>query len=270
MENLKKLEHLDLSYNNIEKLPPEIGNLKKLKTLLLLRNELKELPREIQNLTELTLIDASHNRFKSLPREIGKLTNLKTLDASYGSLQQLPLEFIDLLSLRELYLEENNFSFPPAKVIKRGLYATMHFLTAEKKKKDSAKVILQVFNIPEQIKKPLIEYIDCFNDIVASPDSNDIMFDIKFMRHDIQPEFRLQTGVQEHLDEFLGFIKENVSQIKGETPEKLTSSLFNLEIAELKGQLNSFNESMQQKLLEIKVIQEKMDQFIDLLDKKIK
>ncbi len=268
--NLKNLEHLDLSYNNIQHLPKEIGKLKKLKTLLLLRNELNELPPEMGNLKDLTLIDVSHNCFKTLPKEIGKLVNLKTFDVSYGELRKLPLEFIELLSLRELYLEENNFNFPPAKVIKRGLYATMHYLTAEKKKKDASKVILQVFNIPEQIKKPFFEYIGCFNDIITSPNRNDILFDVKFMRHDIQPEFRLQLGVQEHLNEFLEFIKDNVSQIKGETPDKLKSSLFNLEIAELKSQISSFNESMEQKLSDIKAIQDKIGKFTKLLDKKSK
>ncbi|NOZ45598.1 MAG: leucine-rich repeat domain-containing protein [Chlorobi bacterium] len=268
--NLINLEHLDLSYNNIQQLPKEIGKLKKLKTLLLLRNELEELPPELGNLNELTLIDASHNKFKKLPKEIGKLSNLKTLDASYGQLRELPLSFINLLSLRELYLEENNFVFPPAKVVKRGLYATMYFLTDEKKKREASKVVLQVFNIPDQIKKPFTEYIECFNDIISSPNRNDIMFDIKFMKHDIQPDIKLHTGVQEHLKEFLSFIKENISQVKGETTEKLKSSLFSLEIAELKTQINYFNESLHNKLEEIKSIQEKMQKFSDLLEKKSK
>ena len=69
---------------------------------------------------------------------------------------------------------------------------------------------------------------------------------------------------------FLGFIKENVSQIRGETPEKLQASLFNLEIAELKSQINNFNESLHGKLEEIKSIQEKMEKFTNVLDKKSK
>jgi len=178
---LTGLEHLNLCFNRIQTLPPEIGNLKNLKTLLLSRNEIVSLPPEIGNLKRLNLLDLSHNRILELPDTIGHLSELKTLDASYGQLQKLPLQFIELLSLKKLYLENNPLTFPPAKVVKRGLYATMYFLLEKKRKIETSKVILQVFNIPEKFKEPLNQYIKCFADIVSTVYEHDMKFEINFL-----------------------------------------------------------------------------------------
>lgn len=266
--SLYNLEHLDLSYNYIERLPVEIGKLTKLKTLLLLRNELKELPSQVGFLSNLTLLDVSHNRFSNFPKEIGTLGNLRTLDASYCELKALPIEFIELLSLKELYLEENQFEFPPAKVIKRGLYATMHFLTSEKKKKDAAKVILQVFNLPEKIQTPFKQYIDCFNDMVSAINEEEVKFDINFINQDIQPDIELKVEVESYLYDFLKFIKQKIDSVKVESADEAKLSMLDLQVVELRKHIQTFNTSLDSKMDEIKKIQEQIENFYKLLGDK--
>ncbi len=264
---LTQLEHLDLSYNYIKKIPAEIGKLINLKTLLLLKNQIKELPPTIGHLKTLTLFDISHNDFTTFPKEIGFLSNLKSLDASYSELKTLPIEFIDLLSLKELYLEENPFVFPPEKVVKRGLYATMHYLTTEKKKLDAAKVMLQVFNMPEALQAPFQQYLGYFNDLVSNINEKEVHFDTKFIKHDnFGNKIDVTVGVENYLYDFMDFIKDKIEQSKKDKGEK-KFSIVDLQVAELRKQIAEFNNSLESKMQEIYNIQNKMNDFLENLEK---
>lgn len=262
---LTSLEHLDLSYNSIAEIPPSIGRLVNLKTLLLLRNSISKVPSEIGALRSLELLDASHNCFETLPKEIGLLSHLRSLDVSYGRLVSLPVEMIDLLSLKELYLEENPFEFPPQKVVKRGLYATMHYLTSEKKKIDAAKVMLQVFNMPKQLQQPFKEYLSYFNDLVSNANKKDIRFDVKFIRQeDLNTDIEIKVGVENYLYDFMNFIKSKIADSQGAN-EMDKSSFMDLQMAELRKQINDFNESLESKMKDIQDIQHKMNKFLENL-----
>ncbi|MEL7399115.1 MAG: leucine-rich repeat domain-containing protein, partial [Pseudomonadota bacterium] len=91
---------LDLSGQDLDELPPEIGKLTKLKTLVLgrwdkkkskrLGNNLKTLPDEIGQLTELRSLLLAYNRFEELPEVIGRLEKLRSLDLSTNQLSSLP------------------------------------------------------------------------------------------------------------------------------------------------------------------------------------
>ncbi|ALO15857.1 Leucine Rich repeats (2 copies) [Salinivirga cyanobacteriivorans] len=264
---LTQLEHLDLSYNYIKKVPHEIGKLIYLKTLLLLKNQIKALPPTIGHLKSLALLDISHNDFTTFPKEIGFLSNLKSLDASYSELKTLPIEFIELLSLKELYLEENPFEFPPQKVIKRGLYATMHYLTTEKKRLDAAKVMLQVFNMPETLQAPFQQYLGYFNDLVSNANEKEVRFDIKFIKHDdLGEKIDVKVGVENYLYDFMDFIKSKIEETKNSKDEK-KFSIVDLQVAELRKQIAEFNNSLESKMNEIQTIQHKMNDFLKNLEK---
>ncbi len=266
---LTELEHLDLSYNYIGTIPAEIGNLKNLKTLLLLRNEISQIPPEMGKLINLTLLDISHNRFTDLPPEIGKLQNLRTLDASYGELRRLPIEFIELLSLKELYLEENMFEFPPSKVVKRGLYATMHFLTSEKKKRDASRVMLQVFNMPDSLHDAFRQYVSFFKDMVSVYNENEIKIETSFIRHDFDyPNIEMQVGVENYLYELLDFIRERIEQLKSEKLDGQKVSLLDIQLSELSRHIKDFNSSLDEKLSDIHSIRQEINSFYKLLEKK--
>lgn len=264
---LTQLEHLDLSYNYIKKVPREIGKLINLKTLLLLKNQIKALPPTIGHLKSLALLDISHNDFTTFPKEIGFLSNLKSLDASYSELKTLPIEFIELLSLKELYLEENPFEFPPQKVIKRGLYATMHYLTTEKKRLDAAKVMLQVFNMPDSLQAPFQQYLGYFNDLVSNINEKEVRFDVKFIKQeDLDAKIDVKVGVENYLYDFMDFIKTKIEETKNSKDEK-KFSIVDLQVAELRKQIAEFNNSLESKMNEIQTIQHKMNDFLKNLEK---
>lgn len=178
IENLTQVEAIDLSFNNIEILPPAIFKLKSLKTLILTRNLICEIPPEIALLQKLETLDMSCNKLERIPPEFGKLKNLVTFDAGFNRLTELPLEITDLPNLKKLFLEDNPFEFPPEDVIQRGLYAIMIYLAHIKKKRDTTRVFIQIFNMPENVRNLFEQHLGIFQTQVAC--GTDLEYRIKF------------------------------------------------------------------------------------------
>lgn len=200
------IKHLNLSYNNINELPSSISNLVNLETLLITRNQISRLPSGLGNLQKLKILDLSYNPLVKVNKEIGLLCNLDSLDASFCELRNLPVETTNLINLKRLNLEENPMAFPPQKVIKRGLYAIMHFLTIEKRKKEASRVIMQVFNMPEKIQGAYRQYIGYFNQMVSQANQKDVVFDINFINQDFYQEMDLNASVESYLYDVMRYI----------------------------------------------------------------
>jgi len=100
---------LDLSFNQLSALPPEIGQLAHLSTLDLSFNQLSALPPEIGQLTNLSTLDFRGNCLAQLPPEITALTNLTSLDLDGNQFPPIPPEIIGKTSkpvvLLNLYIE---------------------------------------------------------------------------------------------------------------------------------------------------------------------
>ncbi len=96
LANPTDVTELDLSHNELESLPGEIGQLTNLTHLDLSRNE------------ELDWADTFN--------KLSILTNLTELDLSSNSLESLPSEIGQLTNLTELYLYENNLKISDKKV----------------------------------------------------------------------------------------------------------------------------------------------------------
>lgn len=180
--DLSQLEEIDLSYNNIKQLPDSLFRLTNLKTILMTRNELETIPAAIGELKKLERLDISYNKLSFLPPEIGKLEKLASFDGSFNKLEELPLELVDLVSLKKLYLEDNPLTFPPVNVVKRGLYATMIFLSHLKKKRDATKIFLQIFNMPEPVQEAFEQYMNGFNKLVSDSLEYNIKFDFSYIQ----------------------------------------------------------------------------------------
>ncbi|MDP6155227.1 MAG: leucine-rich repeat domain-containing protein [Candidatus Thermoplasmatota archaeon] len=96
-EALKRIEeaagagwtHLNLSYYQLEKLPPEISKLKELKDLYLIKNKLTDLPPEIGTFKKLKYLFLGKNKISKLHAGIGNLENLKVLHLDGNRLMDL-------------------------------------------------------------------------------------------------------------------------------------------------------------------------------------
>ncbi|MEQ9001383.1 MAG: COR domain-containing protein [Coleofasciculus sp. B1-GNL1-01] len=104
---------LDLSDNNIQELPAEIGQLTALQSFDLSDNNIQKLPPQIGQLTALQSLQLWDNKIQKLPAEIGQLTSLQSLNLRGNKLQELPPEIQQLLNLKTLDLRGNPLPIPP-------------------------------------------------------------------------------------------------------------------------------------------------------------
>jgi hypothetical protein len=82
LETAGTLRELDLSHNQIERLPEWIGRFAGLRVLNLSANRLTMLPGTVRDLLRLTDLDLSDNRLVELPLELGGLHRLTRLELS--------------------------------------------------------------------------------------------------------------------------------------------------------------------------------------------
>jgi len=99
LSTISKLEQIDLSGNNLEKLPEEILYIKQLKILNLRNNKLKHLPQGIQNLQNLLRLDVSNNELKTLPDSMKYLKNLWFLGIQGNPIENIPESISELENL---------------------------------------------------------------------------------------------------------------------------------------------------------------------------
>jgi hypothetical protein len=265
---LNLLQKLDLSYNNIEILPDEFCRLHNLRSLYLNHNDLNDLPDRFGSLTNLNTLDLSNNKIEVLPDTIGNLNNLVHLDLSFNNIRTLPLAFINLTALKKLYLDSNPSEFPPEKVIKRGLYATMHYLFGELRKKESSKVIMQVYNMPRDLITPFNEYVNCFNDLVSSTNEQNIHFDVKYIKQDFTADVDMDVEVENYLVEFMQFLRKNINDKSFREFKKTGPGFDEVQLLELRDQLKSVNSSLDDKVEEIRNLQEKINYLSKIIGKK--
>lgn len=270
IHKLIHLQKLDLSYNAIVELPEDFCRLTNLRSLYLNHNELVRLPERFGNLINLQVLDLSNNQLETLPGSIGALVELSQLDLGYNKIKKLPLEFINLTSLKKLFLENNPCEFPPEKVLKRGLYATMHYLFGELRKKDAAKVMMQVYNMPRDIITPFTQYINCFNDLISTANDTSIEFDVKFIKQDFTAELEFNLEVESYLNEFLEFLKSNISSKNFHKDGAKASNIVDFQIIELRSQLQGLNSSLTEKVNEIKQLQLQISKLTDIISNKEK
>eukprot|EP00948_MAST-09A_sp_MAST-9A-sp1_P003474 g3474.t1 len=110
--DLKNLQVLSLSNNNLDHLPENIGDLVHLKELNLLKNKLVDLPDSICNLKDLVILEISNNRLRNLPERIGNLQKLPRLTVESNELCELPDSLCEL-KCRALRLAHNHLQSLP-------------------------------------------------------------------------------------------------------------------------------------------------------------
>src|SRR4051812_38329191 len=94
LSELKELQILDLSKNDIRALPSQmfLGNWSKLRILHLHRNMLTSVPPEIRHLKGLHTLYLNYNYLEVLTSEVGHLSLLKTLKINNNLLTEIPAQ----------------------------------------------------------------------------------------------------------------------------------------------------------------------------------
>lgn len=110
---LKSLETLIVSFNELESIPESIGELKALTRFELCDNKLESLPELIGRLEALTILRVSSNKLESIPESIGRLKALTRFDVSHNKLESLPESIEELQELKNLRIYNNRLSSLP-------------------------------------------------------------------------------------------------------------------------------------------------------------
>jgi Leucine-rich repeat (LRR) protein len=157
-KNVQDLEELDLSYNNLEELPEEMGQLKKLKVLNIENNKIATIPPALSfRLTHLniggnrivyftnqfaapmrsTLVEFNYSGsgLKMISPEVFQMTKLARLDLSINGLSSIPVEFQNLAgTLTYLNLASNQITtiHPVIGTLKKLVYLNLSVNSIEK------------------------------------------------------------------------------------------------------------------------------------------
>lgn len=106
LDKLSKLTTLDLSMNDLGKVPEAILSLINLQQLCLNDTGIDFVPANIGRLSNLKVLELRDNNLCELPKSVRRLTNLQRLDVSDNNLSNLVIIFSKLFSVNYLLLEK--------------------------------------------------------------------------------------------------------------------------------------------------------------------
>ncbi|KMV65482.1 hypothetical protein M970_090030 [Encephalitozoon cuniculi EcunIII-L] len=109
----EQIVELDISKNNIDRLPPYFENLSCVRTLDVSDNQLKYLSNSISGLSSLVRLNLNNNNLLSLPEEITFLEHLEELSVRNNQLRQLPENIDNMNSLVRLDFGNNELMALP-------------------------------------------------------------------------------------------------------------------------------------------------------------
>jgi Leucine-rich repeat (LRR) protein len=116
IESFSQLQYLNLSHNRITIIVPEIENLFQLQKLLINDNQIEVIPPELVNLLQLRVLDIGYNKIEIILREIENLFQLQELNISSNNLQAIPPEIGNLSQLQVLNIQGNRIQVIPPEI----------------------------------------------------------------------------------------------------------------------------------------------------------
>lgn len=114
------LQHLDLTFNNIEHLPDELCQLSHLYSLHLDHNNIRHLPHDLGLLTRLRYLSVCYNDLRALPDSVGNCTKLVELSISDNQIKVVPAAIGECRELRTLQLHSNKIVLIPSSMAELG------------------------------------------------------------------------------------------------------------------------------------------------------
>lgn len=115
IENLRALETLNLSFNQLTQLP-DLSQLGNLKALIVQNNRLTSLPKSISKLTKLETLNIANNFCKELPDGTFNSSQLKYVSINNNQISALPNGINKLRQLTNLQLSSNQLTELPSKI----------------------------------------------------------------------------------------------------------------------------------------------------------
>ena len=117
-ESVDKIITLDLSFNQLQSLPDEIGLLKKMTHFNCACNALESIPSSIGRLRRMQEFKVNGNRLTKLPDEIGSCHRLSTIYLNENRLESLPSSMGECARLTLIQLENNQLQSIPLTLAK--------------------------------------------------------------------------------------------------------------------------------------------------------
>jgi len=110
---INRMKYLNLSFNLLTALPPELGQCHELRALDVSHNHLTALPAELGKCQALQRLYVSNNRLTALPPELGQCQALQWLFVSNNPLTELPAELGQCRALQGLSVSFNHLAALP-------------------------------------------------------------------------------------------------------------------------------------------------------------
>ncbi|CAH1794983.1 unnamed protein product [Owenia fusiformis] len=164
---LSKLRILDLSANMLKEFSPCLYKMTSLITLILSGNQIEAIGSDIKNLTNLQMFRIANNQLKSLPDELCCLKNISTLSIRNNQLKALPVEIDNLDALKYsdstasqsiqsdgLYLDGNDFMFPPKAICEKGSKQISMYLRRMRENPDDLNELLERCRLTNKQTEP--------------------------------------------------------------------------------------------------------------------
>lgn len=117
VRKLKNLKFLDVSKNHIKRIPCFLKKMDSLQELTINYNQLKKLSkRDIKKFKNLKSIHMGANGLTHIPQNINELSEIETLNFGINSISTLPATFSELISLEHLIFYRNQFEEMPEEI----------------------------------------------------------------------------------------------------------------------------------------------------------
>lgn len=184
IDRLKSLRslHLANTYRNNNNTPINtLGDLTNLVELNLSSNQLTKVPEDLAHLDKLKRLNLSNNFINKMPEDFGNWwPNLETLNISRNNLKELPSTLCKLCNLKRLYVNDNKITFDGLPAALGKLHQLEVFMAARNN--------LEL--IPESIFRcgRLKKLILTSNRLITLPDTIHLLYDLEILELSNNPE----------------------------------------------------------------------------------
>ena len=271
---LQELKVLNIQRCQFTFIPKVIFELKNLKSLDLSNNKIEVIPAEIEKLTNLNSLLLSKNRIEKLPKEIGNLSNISSIDLRRNKINSIPNEMANLTNLTRIVLTGNPINFPHNKSLpgllpnQNSILQILHYFVKNGVYRNIDENVKSEVNIPETLRTAFHQYLIFFNDFVKKTKDTEINLSIKQIDEGLEITYSSNLNkikIQKFLDEYIGFIQQNVENIQPKFETEISKSEKEIFIVDLKSQVRHLTTQIEIKDVENRLLRENVDKLYGLL-----